>query len=159
VPPGTGLGNKDILAIRIFLREFVVQSLIPYVERNVQQWNEQVRIVRHNVLIGAHNTVPQLAASRRGITGRLFTASRRYFGSRPASPAPGGPPAYNPARGLYPFQAQEAQTRRLADFAFMIHDYKLAISTYDLVRKDNMTDKAWRDYASATVRSASTVRL
>lgn len=46
IRPGTGMGNKDVLAIRIFLREFVVQSLVPYMERNVQQWNEQVRLLR-----------------------------------------------------------------------------------------------------------------
>ena len=42
VEPGTGLGHKDVYAIRVFLRELVVQSLVPWMERNVQQWNEQV---------------------------------------------------------------------------------------------------------------------
>lgn len=78
-----GLGDKDALAMRIFLRELVVQSLAPWMERNVQQWNET------------------LAASRRGITGRLFSAGRKYFGgSGRSSPANGATPTYNIAKGL-----------------------------------------------------------
>ena len=96
--------------------------------------------------------MPQLAASRKGLTGRLFSAGRKYFGSRPASPAPGSLTAYNPARGYYLHQSQEAQTRKLADFAFMLRDFRLAASTYDLVRRDFSNDKAWPDYATATVR-------
>lgn len=51
----------------------------------------------------------------------------------------------------YPYQTQEAQTRRLADFAFMIRDYKLAASTYEFVKKDASNDKAWRDAAQSAV--------
>jgi trafficking protein particle complex subunit 8 len=58
----------------------------------------------------------------------------------------------------YSYATQEAQTRRLADFAFMIRDYRLATSMYDLVRKDFMNDKAWLHYAAASVsvRSGAT---
>ena len=130
-----GLGNKDVLAIRIFLRDLVVMSLVPWMERNVQSWNES------------------LAASRRGLTGRLFNVGRKYFGgssSGRSSPANGPVAAYIPSKGYYPHQTTEAQTRRLADFAFMLRDYKLAAFTYDLVRKDFSTEKAWRDYAQAS---------
>lgn len=58
-------------------------------------------------------------------------------------------------RFRYPYQTQEAQTRRLADFAFMICDYRLASSVYETARKDFTNDKAWRYYASATVRRFS----
>ena len=34
----------------------------------------------------------------------------------------------------------------------MLRDFKLAASTYDLVRKDAASDKAWPDFAAATVR-------
>lgn len=54
---------EDIEGIKMMMREFVVQSLIPFMERNIQHWNEQV------------------ASARRGLTGRLFGASRRLFGS------------------------------------------------------------------------------
>ena len=52
----------------------------------------------------------------------------------------------------YPHQAQEAQTRRLADLAFMIGDFRLAAAMYEIARKDFFNDKAWRHYASASVR-------
>lgn len=52
----------------------------------------------------------------------------------------------------YPFAATEAQTRRLADFAFMTRDYKLAVQMYDIGRRDYAGDKAWRYSAGATVR-------
>lgn len=58
----------------------------------------------------------------------------------------------------YPYQSQEAQTRRLADFAFMIGDFKLAAATYEIARKDFANDKAWRYFASATVSPQSSSR-
>jgi trafficking protein particle complex subunit 8 len=39
--------------------------------------------------------------------------------------------------------------RKLADYAFMLRDYKLAHSTYDLLRSDYNNDKAWKYYAGA----------
>ena len=41
--------------------------------------------------------------------------------------------------------------RKLADYAFMLRDYKLAHSTYDIVRKDFANDKAWKYAAGAQV--------
>lgn len=55
----------------------------------------------------------------------------------------------------YPYQTQEAQTRRLADLAFMMCDYRLAANLYEIARKDFLADKAWRYYASATVSRPS----
>lgn len=57
----------------------------------------------------------------------------------------------------YRHSTQEAQTRKLADFALMIADYRLAAATYELARKDFLNDKAWRYYASATVGFCSCV--
>lgn len=39
--------------------------------------------------------------------------------------------------------------RKLADYAFMLRDFKLASSTYDLLRSDFEHDKAWKHYAGA----------
>lgn len=41
--------------------------------------------------------------------------------------------------------------RKLADYAFMLRDWKLAHSTYDIVRKDFANDKAWKYAAGAQV--------
>lgn len=37
-----GLNNDDVDKIGIFVKDFVVQNLLPFMERNVQHWNEQV---------------------------------------------------------------------------------------------------------------------
>lgn len=82
---GAKLGQEDVRRIKLFLREFVVQNLAPWLERTTTQLNEQ------------------LAANRKGIAGRLFSAGRRYFGSRPASPAIGNSAqtsAFDSVKGL-----------------------------------------------------------
>ncbi|KAG9298934.1 hypothetical protein G9A89_015956 [Geosiphon pyriformis] len=137
---GQYLSEEDFQGIQVFLRELVVQSIVPYMERNVQLWNEQV------------------ASSRRGFTGKLFSASRRYFGTGSKSSGQIQPyqassvekhGAQNSFNVLYPHTAPEAQMRRLADFAFMLRDYRFAYSVYDTVKKDFQADKAWKYYAGA----------
>lgn len=134
-PPFVHMGEKDAYNIKVFLRELVVKSLIPWMERSVQSWNET------------------LAASRRGITGRLFNVGRRFLGSGTGSAkdTTNNPYAFNQVKRWYPHQATEAQTRKLADFAFALRDYQLAVSMYELARKEFQTDRAWLDYAHATV--------
>jgi hypothetical protein len=79
---GSKLNAEDTQRLAALVRELVVQSLIPWMEARVREWNE----IWH--------------ANRRGITGRLFGAGRKLFGSRPASPAPGAAPAgYNTVKG------------------------------------------------------------
>ncbi|ORY05323.1 hypothetical protein K493DRAFT_204561 [Basidiobolus meristosporus CBS 931.73] len=131
---GCCLTFEDFYLIQNFVKEMVVQSIIPYMERSIHHWNEQV------------------ASIRRGFTGRLFSASRKYFGS---SNKPSGIIQSPQIRGsgisgvMYHHSAPEAQMRRLADFAFMLRDYKFALSVYDTVKKDYSTDKAWKYFAGA----------
>nr|XP_019050343.1 hypothetical protein I302_00772 [Kwoniella bestiolae CBS 10118]OCF29273.1 hypothetical protein I302_00772 [Kwoniella bestiolae CBS 10118] len=127
------LTAEDTQRLAALVRELVVQSLVPWMEARVREWNE----VYH--------------ANRRGITGRLFGAGRKFFGSRPNSPSPGTTPTgYNTVKGYYPTSAVEALSRRLADFAFMLRDYKFAGGVYDSLRKDFAQDRAWRYAAGAT---------
>ncbi|CAH7687002.1 ER-golgi trafficking TRAPP I complex 85 kDa subunit-domain-containing protein [Phakopsora pachyrhizi] len=137
---GEFISEEDVLSLRLLLREFTLQSLIPHIERCVQQWNET------------------LAASRKGITGRLFSVGRKYFSKASAAGSgsstsliPQSPTAYNPITQSYPHQSQEAQTRRLADYSFMLGDYKFASQMYDYVRKDARDDKAW-SYCSSAIQ-------
>lgn len=44
--------------------------------------------------------------------------------------------------------------RKLADYCFMLRDWKLALSTYDILRTDFNNDKAWRHYAGAAEMAA-----
>ena len=82
------MSEDDLRSIRVFMREMVVQSIIPFMERSVVVGNEQ------------H------IASKRSIGGRLFSAGRKYFGgsastSRSATPVSGtiSPVRYNAIKG------------------------------------------------------------
>ncbi|KAF9431013.1 Trafficking protein particle complex 8 [Podila epigama] len=128
-PYGCCMSNDDINAVISLLREMLAQSIIPYMERNINHWNEQV------------------AASRKGIAGRF----RRYFGAATKGPASAQQsPIVGPNGSMiYPHTAPEAQMRKLADWAFMLRDYKFASSVYETAKKDYASDKAWKYYGGA----------
>ncbi|KAK4246606.1 ER-golgi trafficking TRAPP I complex 85 kDa subunit-domain-containing protein [Corynascus novoguineensis] len=131
--------ESDATAIRTFVREMVTQSVLPTMERNVSIWNDQV------------------ASRRRGLSGRFMSLSKRFtFGSSSRSSSGGGSSSSSnyDALGFYRADSPEAIMRRLADFAFMLRDWKLAMSTYDLLRSDFQNDKAWMYHASANEMAA-----
>ena len=49
--------------------------------------------------------------------------------------------------------------RKLADYAFMLRDWKLAQSTYELLRTDFNNDKAWKYHAAANEMAAISTLL
>ncbi|CAK7220887.1 hypothetical protein SBRCBS47491_004340 [Sporothrix bragantina] len=130
--------ESDATAIRTFVREMVTQSLLPTMERSVSMWNDQV------------------ASKRKGLSGRFMNLSKRWagFGSSSNSGSGGrgdgnGSSNYDAVRGYYSAEANEAILRKLADYAFMLRDWKLAMSTYDILRADYTSDKAWKYHAAA----------
>ncbi|KAK2774910.1 hypothetical protein FQN53_003386 [Emmonsiellopsis sp. PD_33] len=131
------LFESDVTAIKAFVREMVAQSVIPHMENRVALWNDQV------------------ASRRRGLSGRFMSMSRRWAGFGSSSRSSGGGYGggsgsnYDSLQGFYKPDAPEAVLRKLADYAFMLRDWKLASSTYDLVRGDYGHDKAWRYQAGA----------
>ncbi len=50
----------------------------------------------------------------------------------------------------YPIASVEALSRRLADFAFMLRDYRFSAAIYDSLRRDSAQDRALRYSAAAT---------
>jgi trafficking protein particle complex subunit 8 len=141
--------ESDATAIRIFVRELVAQSVVPTMERLVATWNEQI------------------LSRRKGISGRFISLSKRFspFGgssSRNSSSPIGGSSSntnYDSLQGFYRPDAPEALMRKLADYAFMLRDYKLATSTYDVLRQDYQNDKAWRYYAGANEMTAISILM
>ncbi|KAL8812421.1 MAG: hypothetical protein Q9223_000336 [Gallowayella weberi] len=133
------LFESDSLAIKSLIREMVTQSIVPFMESRVVTWNEQV------------------ASKRRGIGGRFMSLSKRLtgFGStRGANATTSTTPSltnsnFDSSRGYYLPESPEAITRQLADYAFMLRDFKMAFSTYDTLRTDFSNDKAWSYHASA----------
>ncbi|KAH8681768.1 ER-golgi trafficking TRAPP I complex 85 kDa subunit-domain-containing protein [Xylariales sp. PMI_506] len=130
--------ESDATAIRTFIREMVTQSIIPTMERHVSVWNDQV------------------ASRRRGVAGRFLGLTRRWgFGSSSKSSSGGqGSGSNYDSLGFYRQDAPEAIMRKLADYAFMLRDWKLAYSTYDLLRGDFNSDKAWKYHAAANEMAA-----
>ena len=56
---------------------------------------------------------------------------------------------YDALQSSYRFDAPEAIMRKMADYSMMLRDFKLAASTYDLLRSDYLNDKAWKYQAGA----------
>lgn len=134
------LVETDIAAIRTLVREMTTQSVIPTMERNISVWNNEI------------------AAKRRTFTGRVFSVGRRWAGlgtsSRSASQDPPSTPGgshsnYNTIYGFYNPASPQALLRKLADYAFMLRDYKFAAEIYEMLKRDFNNDKAWRYYAGS----------
>jgi len=131
-PPKRGkyLSSKDIDGMSVFVKDFVTQSLVPFMEKNIIHWNETV------------------ATPRKGLAGRFFMVGKKYFGSSGKSQntiqGPNGLPTY-------PYTSPEAQLRKMADFAFMLQDYRNALTIYEMVKKDFASDKVIKHLAGAMV--------
>ncbi|KAG9097649.1 hypothetical protein FS749_005806 [Ceratobasidium sp. UAMH 11750] len=110
------MAEEDLQSTHRFVREFVTQSLIPWMERNVVEWNEAY------------------VATRR-LPSRLFSTTRRFFGTSGSStPVPSSPSSPAPSTAI--------QQRRLAEFATFLGDLKLATSVFDTLRKDTSNTSA-----------------
>ncbi|KAK2593486.1 hypothetical protein QQS21_008802 [Conoideocrella luteorostrata] len=132
--------ESDATAIRTFIREMVTQSIVPTMERHISVWNDQV------------------ASRRRGITGRFMNLSRKWAGFGGGHRSSSGSNLnlgdnYDNS-GYYRAEAAEAVIRKLADYAFMLRDWKLAHSTYDLLRSDFSESKAWKYHAATNEMAA-----
>ncbi|KAG8880663.1 hypothetical protein FRB97_000617 [Tulasnella sp. 331] len=106
------------------MRELVNQSLIPWMERSVLEWNEAY-------------------SSSRRLPSRLFTSTRRLFGSSSPSAAssagPSTPTSPNGTQSSSPFSNHPqalSQHRRLAEFSTFLGDYKFAIPLWETIRKE-----------------------
>lgn len=138
--------ESDMTAIKTFIRGMVTQSVIPSMERCISTWNDQV------------------ASRRRGISGRFISLSKKWtgFGSssrNSSSNGAGSGSNYDALQGFYRPDSPEAVMRKLADYAFMLRDWKLAHSTYELLRSDFMNDKAWKYHAATNEMAAISTLL
>ncbi|KAG4305481.1 hypothetical protein PORY_001037 [Pneumocystis oryctolagi] len=122
--------DEDISAIRTFVKELISQSILPVMKRSIDVWNEQ------------------FTAPPKGISGKLLSISKKYFGTSISGNSyfyQNG--NYDATTSSYPSSSPEAQLRKLADYAFMLHDWKFAQSIYELLKKDFFDDNAWKYYA------------
>ena len=138
--------DTDVASIRGFIREMVTQSIIPFMEGRVTAWNDQV------------------ASRRRGISGRFMSLSKRWnaFGSgrsSKAAPTSSSGSNFDARSGVYLPDSLEAVMQRLAGYSFMLHDWRLSSSVYDMLRSDFTDDKAWRHSALANEMTAFSILL
>lgn len=128
------LYNTDVAVIKTFVREMVTQSIVPFMEGRVTTWNDQI------------------ASNRRGIGGRFMSLSKRFtgFGSTRASKSSltsSSGPTYFSVHGHYEPISNEVMTHRLADYAFMLRDWKLSSGIYNSLSAAFGDDKAWLHHA------------
>ncbi|KAF9475629.1 hypothetical protein BDN70DRAFT_883515 [Pholiota conissans] len=115
--------ERDIQQTARFTREFLVMSLIPWMEKCVAEWNENF-------------------SSTRRLPSRLFSSTRRLFGSQISSSAHTPPisasTASLPGRAsISSGLAPPSQQRRLAEFSTILGDFKLAVVVWEALRKES----------------------
>ncbi|KAF9244569.1 ER-golgi trafficking TRAPP I complex 85 kDa subunit-domain-containing protein [Melanogaster broomeanus] len=124
------MSEQDIQQTARFTREFVVMSLVPWMEKCVLEWNETY-------------------SSSRRLPSRLFTSTRRLFGSSATitqNPSHNSPVTSLPSRS-HTYSASQpmpgssvltppSRQRRLAEFATILGDYKLAADVWESLRKE-----------------------
>ena len=124
------------------------QSIVPFMESRVMTWNDQV------------------ASRRRGISGRFMSLSKRWTGfgttrgtKTPPNGTSSGGSNYNTSQGFYASDSPEAIMHRLADYAFILRDWKLSASTYEILRTDFGDDKVWKYHAIVSEMAAVSLLL
>ena len=127
-PPGSPrLSAADAKAVEEMVRFFAVKRFIPFLEQRVRGLNAQI------------------SASRKGFKNQMknyFFRKERDGREVSTGGGPGG-------GGLYPPGSVEHSIRWLADLAFALTDYNLALSSYKLLASDCKTDRAWAHHAGA----------
>ncbi|KAJ2120916.1 hypothetical protein IW147_004705 [Coemansia sp. RSA 720] len=125
---GSMLNMRDVTALRDAVKQMMVRGIVPHMQYMIRVLSDQT------------------ANQRRGITGRLFSAGRRYFGTAAK--------ASSTQTGVdgdvyFCYDSAEAQMRKLADYSFMLKDFRFAQSVYQVARRDFQSEKAWKCYAGA----------
>ncbi|KAJ2557795.1 hypothetical protein EV175_001134, partial [Coemansia sp. RSA 1933] len=125
---GTMMTMRDVTALRDSVKQLMVKSVIPHMQYIIRVLSDKT------------------ANQRRGITGRLFSAGRRYFGATTKTTS-----TMKGSDGdiYYVYDSPEAMLRKLADYSFMLKDFKFAQSVYQVARRDFQSEKTWKCYAGA----------
>lgn len=130
--PGICLTLSDHDRLRIFIHEFVVRGLLPYMEKMIRNLSEGLQ-------------------NRKGIHRSFVSATRKWFGSKndrvPVTPVAPDVPKYLR-------ESPELQMRRLADLSFLVQMYELAYTSYHTAKRDFNTDHAWLHLAGALEMAA-----
>ncbi|XP_043076018.1 trafficking protein particle complex subunit 8 isoform X5 [Puntigrus tetrazona] len=133
-PRGTCMTLNDHDHIRQFVQEFTFRGLLPHIEKNIRQLNDQL-------------------VSRKGLSRSLFSATKKLFGGGKV-PEKSIAELKNTAGLLYPSEAPELQIRKMADLCFLVQHYELAYNCYHTAKKDFLSDQAML-YAAGALEMAA----
>ncbi|XP_054646077.1 trafficking protein particle complex subunit 8 isoform X2 [Dunckerocampus dactyliophorus] len=131
---GACLTLNDHDHIRQFIQEFTSRGLLPHIEKNIRQLNDQL-------------------VSRKGLSRSLFTATKKWFGGGKAPEKSISEPKSTSGL-LYPPEAPELQIRKMADLCLLVQHYELAYSCYHTAKKDFLSDQAML-YAAGALEMAA----
>ncbi|XP_074492675.1 trafficking protein particle complex subunit 8 isoform X2 [Sebastes fasciatus] len=131
---GACLTLNDHDHIRQFIQEFTFRGLLPHIEKNIRQLNDQL-------------------VSRKGLSRSLFTATKKWFGGGKVPEKSISEPKSTFGL-LYPPEAPELQIRKMADLCFLVQHYELAYSCYHTAKKDFLSDQAML-YAAGALEMAA----
>ncbi|KAI5619859.1 trafficking protein particle complex subunit 8 isoform X1 [Silurus asotus] len=131
---GVCLTLNDHDRIRQFIQEFTFRGLLPHIEKNIRQLNDQL-------------------VSRKGLSRSLFSATKKWFGGGKV-PEKSIAELKNTAGLLYPPEAPELQIRKMADLCFLVQHYELAYNCYHTAKKDFLSDQAML-YAAGALEMAA----
>uniref|UniRef100_A0A4W6CYI7 Trafficking protein particle complex subunit 8 n=1 Tax=Lates calcarifer TaxID=8187 RepID=A0A4W6CYI7_LATCA len=131
---GACLTLNDHDHIRQFIQEFTFRGLLPHIEKNIRQLNDQL-------------------VSRKGLSRSLFTATKKWFGGG-KGPEKSITEPKSTCGLLYPPEAPELQIRKMADLCFLVQHYELAYSCYHTAKKDFLSDQAML-YAAGALEMAA----
>jgi trafficking protein particle complex subunit 8 len=135
---GKYMSAQDVDNVSRFVTDFVVGNLLPHMDKRIRSLNQQVVSTRK----GFKNQFKSWGSSLFGRAGPGEVGREGFVEGSDAS----GP--------IYLYTSIEAQIRALADLAFMLQDYDLALSHYKLVQADFKKDKAWKHLGGAMEMAA-----
>lgn len=130
------LSSDDVVRVRSFVRDFGLRVVLTALEARIFQLNEIVSAMKK----GVRNVFKSWLRKPKDLSTRASGANAVGGGSAGGA----GTTAVT-----YRCDSIEAQTRLLADTAFLVRDYDLALQTYRLVRDDYKADKSTLHGANA----------
>jgi hypothetical protein len=120
VPYGCMLNEQDLQNLRAFTSELTLKGVLPWLEARMFSLNSTV------------------AAVRKGVKNVIKSWWRKPKEEEQRS-----------GELRYRYDTIESQIRLLADSAFMLQDYEVALSMYTMVKEDYRADKAYLHFAAA----------
>ncbi|AOA63012.1 Trafficking protein particle complex III-specific subunit 85 [Komagataella phaffii CBS 7435] len=115
-----------------FYKHLTTKVVFPFMEKKVNEWHEN------------------LIVPRKSFSNRFWKGSKRSIETFSEQERQQGidENGFNAVQGYYHHKSQEFKIRRLADWYFMMRDYKKSYTTYDLLKKDFLKDRSWTYLAS-----------